>query len=291
MFRRARITGVYTAVVTPFDSRDRVDFKWMARHLEFQQMSGVDGVVVCGTNGEGLSLSQKERRSIVEFVHKRWPRLKLIVGGSFPSVGETIEFGQFCDRLRVEALLILPPYFDRTASADGLAEYFRRVAARVRTPIILYNIPHLSGVPITSGLLSRLRKVRSIIGIKDSTGDLDSVRTFVRDNPNLCILNGHDIAAAEALAAGASGLISGLSNVFPAQVVDIWRAHQKGRPTAEAQAAVAALVAAFDGLPQRAASKYALQFLGMPETRVRPPAVELTNQQKDLLRSRLSIAP
>lgn len=289
MFGRKRLQGVFTAVVTPFDSRQNLDLRWMERHLAFQRASGVDGIVICGTNGEGHSLSLTEKRRLIEFTRKHRGRLRLIVATGTSSLAECIELSHAARKAGAEALLVPPPFFDHTASEEGVIEYFRRVANSSAVPVILYNIPWRTGIPVTPSILRALKGHRRIIGVKDSSGDLEVTRELVTSFPRLQIFCGTDTQHLPALRLGCAGLISGVANVFPDAVVQVWKAHRERRGDAETrQEIVTALTRVFEGLPPRAATKYALELAGMPRTFVRPPAVELTDRQKDLLRSRLN---
>ena len=285
--QKARLAGVYAAVVTPFDRKQNIDFKWMTQHLAFLRNQGVDGIVVCGTNGEGTSLSVEERKRVVEHAFEKKQNLKLIVGAGFLSMTETAGFARFCDGFKPDALLVLPPFFDRSASVQGIADYYHYVADNCRTPILLYNIPQFSGVTITHSLLHRLAGVKNIIGVKDSTGDAASTCSFIKTFPDKLVFTGNDHRMAEGLRDGAVGCISGHANVFAAQVVQVWRDFKKGADTADAQFGLSALADQFDELPARAATKYALHLCGLPRTFVRPPEVELTDEQKAILTERL----
>ena len=286
MVSRSRLSGVYAAVVTPFDRGQRVDLNWMTQHITFVRRAGIHGIVVCGTNGEGQWLSAAERRAIVEHVSIHKKSLRLIAGAGFNSLTETAGFAAFCDDYPVDALLIPPPCFDHAASGAGIVNFYRFVAERTSTPIVLYNIPQLTGLPITHEMLRELAKVNNIRGVKDSTGDPASTRAFISAFPRLAVFTGHDDCSLQGLRDGAAGMISGLANVFPSQVMDVWNAFSRGGGDREQQF-VSALREALQGFPQRAASKYALHLCGMPETRVRPPEVELTPEQKARLTARL----
>lgn len=288
MSGKQKLTGVYTAVVTPFDSKQRVDLHWMRAHLAFQRNAGVDGVVVCGTNGEGQSLSAAERRNIVEFTCQSRGNLRVIVGAGFNSLTETIDFARFCEDQPVEALLVLPPFFDRGAPEPGIIRFFHILADRIRLPIILYNIPQYTGVHISVRMVKELSSMPTIVGVKDSTGDPESLALYVCEFPKLSIFCGADTLALQALKAGASGLITGLGNVFPSEIVRLWMAFQRAEDAQEAQTLVRALVDAFQGLPARAATKYALHLCGLGQTYVRPPEIELTDVQKAQLTKRLA---
>ncbi len=133
MLLKRKLSGVYTAIVTPFDRAGKVDLRWMRYHLAFLKRSGVHGIVACGTNGEGHSLSQEERRTIVEFFCKYGKDLKLIVSAGFPSLTETVDFARFCDKCAVDGLLVTPPYFDPHPSEDGLAAWFEHLATHTKT--------------------------------------------------------------------------------------------------------------------------------------------------------------
>lgn len=288
MFSKSKLPGVHVAIVTPFDRNQRVDLKWMSLHLAFLRQAGTHGVVVCGTNGEGQWLSAAERRTIVKHVSEHKRGLRLIVGAGFPSLTETAEFAAFCDYYPVDALLITPPYFDHRASEQGVTRFYRFVERRTKTPLLLYNIPQFTGLTITHQMLRELSKSGNIAGVKDSTGDPDSTRAFIEAFPRLTVFTGNDLRSLQGLRDGAAGVISGLANVFPAQVAAIWTAFKKGRGDEEQQLA-AALSDALRGFPARAATKYALRLCGMPETFVRPPEVELTEEDKAELRARLNV--
>ena len=218
MVSRSRLSGVYAAVVTPFDRGQRVDLDWMTQHITFVRRAGIHGIVVCGTNGEGQWLSAAERRAIVEHVCTHKKSLRLIAGAGFNSLTETAGFAAFCDDYPVDALLIPPPCFDHAASGAGIVNFYRFVAERTSTPIILYNIPQLTGLPITHEMLRELAKVNNIRGVKDSTGDPASTRAFISAFPRLAVFTGHDDCSLQGLRDGAAGMISGLANVFPSQV-------------------------------------------------------------------------
>jgi len=284
----ARLGGVYTAVVTPFDSHLNVDTGWMRRHLLFQQQAGVDGVVVCGTNGEGHALSLAERRSIVEHAARHKGRMRLIAGGGFPALPDAVEFSRICSGCGVDALLVFPPHFTRQTDEAGLAGWYAYLADRTRLPIILYHIPQFTGVPITPGLIRRLSQHGNIAGVKDSSGNVPGTETFAREFPKMELFVGSDSHILQSLQAGATGVISGIANVFPKEVVDIWRTFRRGEDAFQTQTLVTALDTLFDGLPARAATKYALHLLGMPATHIRPPELELTKEQKILLTRRLA---
>ncbi len=288
MFGRRKLSGVFTAVVTPFDAGQNIDLQWMRRHLAFQREAGVDGVVVCGTNGEGQSLSFDERCRLIEFVRKNRGGLRVIAATGSNSLAETVQLNRRCARAGVDAALVLPPYFDRSVSEESIARYFTAVADRSSLPIILYNIPALTGIPVAAGILRRVHRHKRIVGMKDSAGDPDATRALIREFPKLSFFCGDDRCHLQALQDGASGLISGHANVFPFAVVDLWRAFSGGEDAAAKQQSLRALVSVFEGLPARAATKYALELAGMPRCYVRPPADELTHDQRELLRARLN---
>ena len=290
--------GVYTATITPFDELGEINLSYVTRHLEFQEHHGVNGVIPCGTNGEGPSLSLAERKHLIEHVVWRKGNMHVIAAAGCVSLAETIELTKFAESAGADAALLLPPFYFPNPAPEGLVSYFRWVLDSVSLPILLYNIPSFTGVEISDELLAGLQDYPHLYGVKDTSGSLDRLERYIRSFPRLKILCGSDDLAEAALKLGAAGSISGSSNVLPELMVEIHRKFFAGEDVSPAcrsrlqtaisvQEKVARYKEIFKRYPFAGGNKYALSLRGFPPSLVRPPLVDLTEDQQSSLRSEL----
>jgi 4-hydroxy-tetrahydrodipicolinate synthase len=289
----ARLTGLSTAILTPFDAHGDMKLEHMPALLEFQRSAGVDGVVVCGTNGEGTSLSVYERKQLLETVLAHRQGLLVIAATGAASVTDAVELTAHAGEAGADATLILPPIFYKAPTAQGLADYFRRTLDAADLPALLYNIPQFSAVTITDELLALLADHPNLAGIKDSTGDWQSTSHFITAYPQLRIFPGSDTLLARGAAAGAVGAISGGANAFPELIASVLRAHNEqpgGDGAAEAQKRIDALIGITKRYPLIAISKSVIANRGLPRLSVRPPLVDLTPTEEESLLAELRAA-
>lgn len=282
------LRGVLTAIITPFDADGAIDFDYVRRHLRFQREAGINGVVVSGTNGEGLSLSVAERKSLTEAVVSSADGLLIVASTGCASLPETIELSLFAQAAGADAILVVPPFFYRHVTLEGLLNYFRALLEAVRIPVLLYNIPSYSGIEISNDLLRGLAEYPHLIGVKDTSGDSAVTARFVEAFPDLKVFNGSDVWINETTRAGAAGAISGLGNAFPRLIVQTFEeaVGHGGR----AQERVRELASIYSEYPGFAANKSALSYQGFPRSRVRPPLVDLTCEQENKFRCELESA-
>jgi len=271
-------TGLVTAVLTPFDSGGRIDFDYIARHLEFLCNRGVNGVVVSGTNGESPSMSFSERKELLRFAVENKQGLHVIAGTGCPSLPETIELTRAAQAAGADAALVVPPFFFKDVSVDGLARYYAGLLAAVDLPVILYNIPSCSGVPIIDKLVQRLLGISGFAGIKDTSGDPQRTESFCASFPELVVYNGTDSLINATINSGVKGTISGIANAFPELISNTIKECAAGGG-AELQERVNALGDIYFHYPLFATNKYALHLQGFPLSHVRPPLVDLSPDQ------------
>ncbi len=279
--------GVFSAIITPFNKGGELDLDYVTGHLRFQERAGIHGVVPSGSNGEGPSLSLDERKRLVEHVVTNKGKLRVIAGAGCASLPETIELTQFAASAGADAVLLLPPFYFKDVTPPGLAEYFRQVLDSASIPMLLYNIPALAGLPISDELLGALAGHPNLYGVKDSSGDPDRPDQYIKRFPKLRIFVGTDDLAETALQAGATGLISGLGNVYPELMVEIYTRFQRGEDVSGVQRKISRYKQVFKRYPFRGGSKYALTLRGFPMSFVRPPLVDLTEEQQAALQNEL----
>ena len=207
--------GCGTALVTPF-TKDGINFEELKKLLEFQVEQGADSIIICGTTGESSTMSLEEKKKVIEFtvetIHKRIP---VIAGTGGNNTKEVILLSQYSEKVGVDGLLIVTPYYNKTTQA-GLVAHYTEIAKNVTLPIILYNVPSRTGVNIEPKTCLTLSKISNIIGIKEASGNLSQVA----DIANLCgddlwIYSGNDDQTLPILSLGGIGVISVLSNLAP----------------------------------------------------------------------------
>ena len=285
-----RLSGVLTAILTPFDRNGRLALEHFPGLLDFQRRAGIDGVVVCGTNGEGTSLSVGERKQALETVLAHRGELTVVAGTGAVSITDAIELTRHAADADADAVLVLPPFFYKNPSAQGLADYFRAVLDAAPLPALLYNIPQHSAVPITDEVLGLLRGHPNLAGLKDSSGEWDSALHYITAYPDLKIFAGSDKLASRSFAHHANS-ISGGANAFPELVAAVRDAARRSNAEGEvAQAQADAAFAITVRYPFISTSKAILAHRGLPRLGVRPPLVSLTDAQEQSLIAELTAA-
>lgn len=279
---RGWLHGVLTAILTPFDLEGRLTLDVMPALLDFQRAAGIDGVMVCGTNGEGTALSVEERKRCLEAVMEHRGSLKVIAGTGATSPTDALELTRHAADLGVDAALLLPPFFYKSPPVAGLASYFLQILDAVDIPILLYNIPQMTSLPISNALIDLLAGHARLAGIKDSSGDWQRTDEMIRQYPQLQIFAGSDYLAAQCFREGGAGVISGGANPFPEALVAVRDAFNSGdvAKLGEAQNRLNGMLDILVRYPLIAASKTVLAHRGLPRMGVRPSLVNLTADEE-----------
>lgn len=275
--------GVYTALVTPLTKSGEVDYSLFRILLRWQREQGVKGVVVCGTTGEGTLLSVDERERAIATVRECAADLKVIAGTGCANLPETIRLSRFAQQQGCDAILVIPPFYYKGVSDEGLVAYYMRLLDAVDIPVLLYNYPELAGVDITPTVVEGLLDYPHLIGLKDSSGNWETTLSFLLRFPRLQIFVGAESLLADALASGAAGCVSGLANAFPELMVEIDAASRRGEDTTLLNERLMAVMKVVDAMPFIPAIKRICAWRGLPEMAVRPPLRELSAQQADML--------
>lgn len=251
--------------------------------LEWQRHHGVQGVVVCGTTGEGASLSVDERKCAIATVRQYADELKVIVGTGCANLPETVGLSRFAQQEGCDAILVIPPFYYKTVPEEGLMAYFMRLLDSVDIPTLLYNYPALAGVSITPSTVENLLDYPHLLGVKDSAGDWETLLAFLLRLPRMQIFTGAENLLADALASGAAGCISGLASALPELMVDIYTALRRGKDTTASNDRLSSVLEVVGSVPFIPAIKRICEWRGLPKMWVRPPLCDLTAQQGDAL--------
>ena len=212
--------GIFPALVTPFTDDGKIIDEERLRILVNHCIElGVHGVVPCGTTGEFVNLSTEEKKKVIKTVIDEVNgRVPVIAGTGASGTRETVEMTKYAKDAGATAALIVTPFYLKPADR-GIYEHYNTIATEVDLPIILYNIPQCTGLPLPWQMVEDLAQIPNIVAVKDSSGQLSfilAVLEKVRDKIN--VLCGHDEVVIAALAAGCSGAILASANVIP----DVW---------------------------------------------------------------------
>ena len=281
----SKLPQIVPAAVTAFSpGGERVLLDFVPQHLAYLEHHGADGVLTLGTNGEGVSLSMDERKEVIDAVITHRGRLGVFAGTGCTALPETISLTNYAIERGVDGVMIVPPYYFKNLPTKGLIAYYDALMSALpsQRKVLLYNIPSHSGVEISDNLVDALleRHEERLLGVKDTSGDIETTRRYIERYPQLAIYNGSDSNTALAAEAGAAGAISAVGNVFPDRVAAAWEAGEAGdnpEGVEEAQAELTKVRDFITKFPSHSAIKHLLHFAaGLPLTSVRPPLRDLT---------------
>jgi 4-hydroxy-tetrahydrodipicolinate synthase len=280
----------FVAALTALDQRGNLDDAIVKDYLAYLAGNGADGALVLGTTGEFASFSVKERKQILESYARHRGRLALMAQVGAPNVPDTLELLAHAAGAGADAALVAPPFYYKNVSTEGLVHFYEPVLDSSRIPILLYNIPQTTGVPITAELLHRLSFSSRLYGIKDSFSKVDAMTSFIREFPKVKIFTGVPGNIGANLGAGGAGAITGNGSAFTRETSAVFQAFRNNSDTASAQAKLderARLLAGYETIP---AQKFALTRSGLAEMHCRPPLTDLSTAQKKSLAERFNAA-
>ena len=225
-----RIAGVLTAIVTPFDNEGALNAAAL-RHQINRQLDAGNGIFCGGTNGEFFVLNEQEKIAVTATcVDEVAGRASVVAHIGEISTRETIRLGKQIEKLGVDAVSVITPYFV-PLKQNELITHYTAIADALSVPVFLYNIPARTGNTLEPQTVRVLAEHPNIIGIKDSAGSYESLSGFlnaVKDIDNFDVLNGPDSLIHQGFVDGCSACISGLANVAPKEINAIWSRFQKG---------------------------------------------------------------
>jgi 4-hydroxy-tetrahydrodipicolinate synthase len=277
---------VLTAMVTPLADDGTIDLagaQELAAHLVDRQAH--DGLVVFGTTGESPTISDGEQHAVLEAVLDAvGDRATVIAGVGTNDTAHSIEKARAAARLGVHGLLVVTPYYNKPPQA-GLLRHFTAVADATELPVMLYDIPPRSVVPIEVETLVRAAEHPNIVAVKDAKGDLGAVQwTLARTD--LAYYSGEDMLNLPLLAVGAVGVVSVVGHLVGPRLAELVAAVESG-DLVKARAVNESLLPVYTGVFRTQGTimiKAALGELGLPSGPVRPPLVDATPEQVAQLR-------
>jgi len=222
-------SGSMVALVTPF--RDgSVDWQSLQALVEFHVQNGTHGIVPCGTTGESATLSHEEHDEVIKAVIKAVNRrVPVIAGTGSNSTAEAVRLTREAEKSGADGALMISPYYNRPTQ-EGIYQHYKKVAASVGIPIIVYNIPGRTGSKIEPETLARLAEIKNIAGVKEATGSVDQAIDVLRlCQGNLAVYSGEDSLTFSLMALGGQGVISTVANVAPKEMAQLTEACLAGQ--------------------------------------------------------------
>lgn len=226
--------GVFTALITPFNSRKEIDLESFRRILHDQREAGITGVIPCGTTGESPTLSSDEKKLLIQSAldELKGSGVKVLAGTGSNDTRETVKFSAWASDAGADGVLVVTPYYSKPTPA-GLEAHFTAVADAVRCEVMLYNVPGRTGVSLNPTTIARLGAHPKIRSLKEATGNVgftsEILDVLAQQGRSMDILSGDDATYLPLLSIGAVGVVSVASNLFPRGMVAIQKAHESGR--------------------------------------------------------------
>lgn len=229
------LSGIYTALVTPFHADESLDLDGFARLVDDQVAGGVAGVVVNGSTGEFPSLTSDERRATVEAVARAAAgRIELIVGIGGMTTAEVRSHAEHALSVGAKSGLLVMPYYEPLS--DEELEAFVTDVASVGLPLMIYNNPGGTGMSLTPEFIGALSLIENVVSIKDTTPEVSRLFAIDRTTQGrLDVLSGHDSSTIYAFLSGRDAAVWGAPNAHPSACVALWRLARAGRSDAALQ--------------------------------------------------------
>lgn len=286
-----KIQGIFPALTTSFDHAGELYKAKVIHNIEKLNQIALSGYVVCGSTSETPLLSVAERFQLMEWIKQTAAENKILIAGAgAESVHETAAIGNRAAEIGFHAALVLTPFYYRNQMhrPDTQALFFRAVADRSKLPVLLYNIPQVTGYDLPVETIADLSHHPNIIGMKDSSGNIEKLAATVRAaKPGFQVLCGSGSNFCEALECGAAGAMLAIANPLPYACVTIWEAfrtrqHEAARDWQSRIAPASRLIAGKYGIP---GLKYAMDlngyYGGPPRLPFVPPCAHARTEIED----------
>ncbi len=285
-------SGSLPALVTPFKN-GQLDIDTLKHLVEWHIAEGSNGLVPVGTTGESPTLTHAEHEQVVEEVVKAAAgRIKVIAGAGSNNTAESIRLVQHAERVGADAALVVTPYYNKPTQR-GLVAHYTAIDAASDLPVVIYNIPGRSIIDMTPETMGQLAKLKTIIGVKDATGDVARAsQQRATCGADFIQLSGEDASALGFNAHGGVGCISVTANVAPRLCAEFQAATLAG-DYAQALKLQDRLMPLHDAIfvePGLVGAKYGMSLLGKCSTDVRPPLTELLDDTKEQIKSAMQHA-
>lgn len=222
--------GVHAVILTPFTEEEELDEGTLRRHLRFLlDEGGVQGIIPTGSTGEFASLSEEERKRVVDLtIDEVAGEVPVVVGSAANGTGRTIMYAQHAEQAGADGVMIVPPYYCQPDDRE-IYEHYKAVAESIGIPIMVYNNPVTSGVDISPELFARLTEIDNVRYVKEASGDIKRIGAIRRCcGDKLTLFVGADHVMFESFLMGAEGWVAGSANLIPGLCVRLYNLVRNG---------------------------------------------------------------
>jgi 4-hydroxy-tetrahydrodipicolinate synthase len=287
----SHFNGVWTAIATPFLENGSIDWPAFEKHLTQQAAGGVSGIVISGTTGESPTLTVQEKISLVRKARALLPgTIRIMAGSGGNNTAQSVELSKLCVDAGADSLLIVTPPYNKPSPA-GLKLHFQTIADAVDVPLCVYHVPGRTGQSLSAGIITSLTSINRVLAVKEASGDLALYGRVVCQS-KADVLSGDDPTYLASLAVGGQGVISVVSNIFPAAMVQLTRAF-KSQKNELALAIHKILLPSIDVLfceSNPGPLKAALNIFGLGKNILRAPLAPVTDENFRLIKSTIEKA-
>ena len=226
--RKPLFEGIIPAIITPFDHEGNVDFEALREVVRFQIDGGVHGFFACGTVGEGVLMSIEQRKAVAEAIVKEARgKVPVIVHVGTTNTCESVELARHAEQVGAKAVGAVTPFFFKP-DVEGLKMHYQLIAEAVHIPVLVYNIPQMTGFNVTAETFRKLCAIKGVAGIKDSSGNLGQIQEIIETAPKpVTVISGADNLLLAALLVGVDAEISGAANVAPELMVELYESFRE----------------------------------------------------------------
>ena len=287
MKKNTIFTGAATALVTPI-TENGIDYDAFGRLIDWQIDSGIDALVICGTTGEGSTLTDEEHREAIRFsVERANKRVPIIAGTGSNDTDYAIDLTRYSTQVGADAMLVVTPYYNK-ATQKGLVKMYEVIANATDKPIILYNVPSRTGVNIEPKTYLELSEIDNVCAIKEANGNISKiVETVALVGDKLDIYSGNDDQIVPIMSVGGKGVISVLSNLLPAQTSEMCKSFMRGEieKSMSLQVKYLPLINALFSEVNPIPVKAAMSAMGFCEDYLRLPLTPMEDKNREVLLS------
>lgn len=276
--------GVSAAVTTPMTG-GKVDYENFEKHLEFLKDNNIQAFIINGTTGESSTLSMEEKEETLKIALKvAADDIPVIAGTGTNNTQESIELSVAAEKLGVDGLLVLTPYYNKTTQ-EGAIQHFTMIADAVDTPIVLYDVPSRTGMNLVAETVAELSKHPNIVALKDATGDLANLTRMLNlVDEDFAFYSGNDDLALPFYAAGGHGLISVVANAIPSEHQELFELAQNNpKEAVKLNNKLFALTDALGEFLNPLPIKALVSHLGFGDYELRMPLVPLPKEKVNVL--------
>ncbi len=284
-----KFKGIFTALLTPFDGRDKINEKELAKLVEFNVKMGVAGFYVGGSTAEAFLLTTDERKQIMDVVKSVAGDKTLIAHIGSVSEKEATELGAYATKLGYDAISSVAPFYYKF-SFEEIKAYYERVQKASGLPMIVYNFPAFSGVTLSAEQLGKFLEKDEFMGVKHTSSDYFALERCKTLYPDKIIYNGFDEMLLSGLSMGADGGIGSTYNFMADKFVKIQKLFDEGKleDAKAVQQEANRIIAVLCKLGVMQAEKEVLCQMGFDFGICRKPFGELTDEQKKIINDEIT---